>query len=589
MPDQPEAEQSKPTGHTAVIYFHGMGSQRRFEESSRLIDAIDLYLSNSFHQHGQKLGILSKITPKIEPDRNKPDETITYIRTRHEGAETRIYEAYWAPIMAGSRAPMAVAKWILWQALRPFKTLRSPWRARHRLRRSALAELKERGPGSWPAHTDPDDFNKLLQDYVGFEKLNVTAQYPQGSFDNFLAFIKDQHQSAPETTIRLQKLARAWYRFYRHSEYRNIFILTTLFLAIVLCGGLLIWAVLMVLQQLQLVSFMGDSGLIFADFIRTRYPASVSTAAGLVSSGVLALGLRKFLSDKMGDVEAWATYEETDLKYKKRHRVLEVCGGLVKHVLADPKCKRVIVISHSLGTSVAHDTVLSLARDNRATNASDPICGPVKLDKIRHFVTIASPIDKINYFFESTRSRFHRYLRVVDTLRGDISKAPFSRNQKPHVHWVNFWDQADIISGALHSPVGRKSLNLRVDNVHVANLNAPDPGASHEAYFRNRTVISRLFEMIYLNKYSFDGLPLIAGKGYDYDSVMIGPGERKGLHRMFIAATLSLPWLGLLYLVLTLTKAGMISNIVLAVLLAIIAILALKMGVKKCLGVRQKL
>ncbi len=583
------ARKHGPSDYTAVIYFHGMGSQRRYEEASRLIDAIDLYLSKSNRERDENLGFLSQITPKIEPDRIETGETVTYIRTRHDGAETRVYEAYWAPIMAGSRAPWSVAKWILWQAARPLRTLRSPWRERHRLRRSALAELQERGPGSWPAQTNPDDFDTLLEDYAAFEKLDVTADMPDGSFTDFLTFVEQKHRDTPDRLPGLHILARAWYSFYQRSEYHNLFVLATMLLAILLCGGLLIWAVLMVLQQMQVIPYIGDSGTVFGKYLSDRFSPNVSTAAGLVSSGVLALGLRKFLSDKMGDVEAWATYEETDEKHQKRHRVLQVCGHLMRHVLADPKCRRVIVISHSLGTSVAHDTVLSLARDNRATNPGDPISGPAPLEKIHHFVTIASPIDKINYFFESTRSKFHRYLRVIDNLRGDISTAPFARNNKPHVHWVNFWDQADVISGPLHSPVGRKSLNLRVDNVHVANLNTPDPGASHEAYFSNRAVISKLFEMIYLNKYSFQALPLIEGKGYDYDAAMIGPGERKGLHRMFFIAALSLPWLGLLYLVLLLCKAGIYANIALIILVTLGTLLALKLFVRKCTDVLQSL
>ena len=60
----------------------------------------------------------------------------------------------------------------------------------------------------------------------------------------------------------------------------------------------------------------GDSGTVFGKYLNAKFSPNISTASGLVSSGVLALGLRKFLSDKMGDVEAWATYEEADLKYQ---------------------------------------------------------------------------------------------------------------------------------------------------------------------------------------------------------------------------------------------------------------------------------
>lgn len=585
-------------GYTAVLYFHGMGSQRRYEECSRLIDAIDTYLSNAYRQRGQRLGYLAGIKPRIEPSYGDDKGTETYIRTRHakpdshklwEAPETRFYEVYWAPIMAGMGSPGSVATWILKQAKRPLQTLRCPWRERHRLRRSALAALFERETG-WPEGTRPDDFDKLLRLYTAFERLDAVRDYPEGHFAQFLDFIAKKYAKRPDTTKRLSALAQAWHRTYQRTEARNLFFLSTILLAIVLSGGLLVWSVLSLLQLVSGLTILGESGLPFADYVREQFSPTVSTASGLVASLLLFLGLGKFLTESMGDVEAWATYEETDVKHERRRRVIEEGCRLVTHVLSSPRCNRVVVVSHSLGTSVAHDTLLALARDNRAINAANPISGPVPLEKIRHFVTIASPIDKINYFFESTRSAFHRYLRVIDTLRGDISEAPFAKNGKPYVHWVNFWDEADIISGPLHSPVGRKSFRNRVDNVHVANLHAPDPGASHSAYFRNRSVISKLFEMIYEDRHSFSDAPLLPGnKGYDYDSMMFGPGESTGMHRTFFRVALALPWVTLAYLVLLFAGAGVLRVMVLGLLAILLVTLIIGVVARKLRGMRLEL
>ena len=117
------------------------------------------------------------------------------------------------------------------------------------------------------------------------------------------------------------------------------------------------------------------------------------------------------------------------------------------HVLEDEACGRVIVVAHSLGTAVAMDTLLRLGRYNRARDRENPMEGPLPLEKLRCFVTMGSPIDKIHYFFESYRSSYHRYVRVVEALRGDISTAPFAKNRKPHIHWINVWDRGDAISG----------------------------------------------------------------------------------------------------------------------------------------------
>jgi hypothetical protein len=325
---------------------------------------------------------------------------------------------------------------------------------------------------------------------------------------------------------------------------------------------------------------MRDESFIFGRALQGWLDPSFGTAAGLVVSLGLALGLGRFLTAYMGDVEAWATYEETDEKHERRARVMASGCALLSHVLSDPKCARVVVVAHSLGTSVAHDTLLALANSNRARNAQDPIAGPVPLDKIRHFVTMGSPIDKINYFFESYRSAWHRYGRVIETLRGDISEVPFSRNGKPYIHWVNYWDEADVISGPLQSPVGPDSLAHLVDNVHVANLRFASPGRSHSAYFESRVVVGQLFEAICLNRHSYADAPLKPdGKGYDLAARRLGPGEGRGRAAGFHAGVLALPWIGLAYLVFFLADLRPLAAASLWLMLGVgLALVAARLG-----------
>jgi hypothetical protein len=225
-----------------------------------------------------------------------------------------------------------------------------------------------------------------------------------------------------------------------------------------------------------------------------------------------------------------------------RNKVLDRSIELLTHVLDDPACERVTIVAHSLGTSVAHDALLALTRRNRAFKPDDPIAGPVPMTKIEHFVTMGSPIDKIEYFFESYSSPSHRFKRVVEALRGDIGSPPFSRNNRPYIHWINFWDQGDAISGGLHSPTAAANSNQRVDNVHVANFRFPDPGASHGGYFNNRTVIDTLFRVIYRRAGSFRTLAQPApGKPYDYASVYEGPGEPLGTRSVYAVLAFATP------------------------------------------------
>jgi hypothetical protein len=93
----------------------------------------------------------------------------------------------------------------------------------------------------------------------------------------------------------------------------------------------------------------------------------------------------------------------------------------------------------------------------------------------------------------------------VDDLRGDIGDIPFSRSgRQPYIHWVNFWDRGDPISGPLNTVASADELRVqRVDNVRVASYAWPDPAASHGAYFDHRDMIGFVYRAAFGNDASF--------------------------------------------------------------------------------------
>ena len=532
-------------GYTAVVYFHGIGEQRRYEETSRLVDSLDRYLAGCFLRN-EPQGMLMGIRPKLRPGLADPSEVFTHIVTYYSpdrdadwktASEVRFHEVYWAPIMAGERSTIGVVKWLGRQLIRPVGTVTSPWRERQRLRRAALAAIYE-NRGSWPDGTEERDFSKLAQRYDDFESPIALRDYRGGTFKEFVEYLGIRSAKRPETAARHVRLAEAWRRAYLAEEIRNGFSLASLALTITLLAGGTVALLLVLLQRLTALA----DGTALAQ-LASIAPPTLTTAVSLAGVLVGLLGIGGFLTKYVGDVEAWSTYEETDEKFEKRAKVIDLATRTFTQVLNDEKCSRVVVVAHSLGTTIAHDTMLSMVRSNKARYAQDPIKGPLPLTKIDMFVTMGSPIDKIEYFFESYRSPFHRYRRIKEELRGDIGTPPFSRSRKPFVHWINFWDDADLISGALHSPAGKDGFRQRVDNVHVASLAFPSPAASHSAYFFNRDVISRLFEIIYRRAGSFRDLPRRVKKDPDWGSAFMGPAiDPPGRRRIWTVLTAALPW-----------------------------------------------
>ncbi len=539
---------SEPGRYTAVIHFHGMGSQRRLEESSHLIDALDSFQYAEF-KAGRPLGFFRKIEPRLTPPETEGGEPDAYVRATFfppadaRPRNLRFHEAYWAPIMAEEKSAVSIALWLVAHWRRPFQTLCTPWRQRQRLRRASLIDQFENHSKTLPPHEEAD-LASLISLFHDFEA--PVAKRGRGSFTAFLAYIEQEtvtKKSKPEPVraARLQSVARAWRNHYVRSELRTIFLLTTVILAIALAAAAVLFGALAAADALlgltnaipslgPYVPLLGENG---------------SIAILLVSGLVSLAGINGFLTNALGDVRAWASYRETDLGNRKRQEILTAARRTLARVLSDKQCERVVITAHSLGTTIAHDTLLSLTRANRAENIENPSEGPIPLTKIEHFITWGSPIDKVEYFFESSTSASHRYLRVQEILRGDTGGPPFAHNRKPHIHWINFWDDGDLVSGPLSSPMpARRSINP-IDNFHVKGFAFPLPGASHSRYLSHLPVVTHLWDVIVNGGLSYLALENRGENGElgrDYPSVLIRPGEGRGDRLWLQLLAIALPW-----------------------------------------------
>ena len=397
-----------------------------------------------------------------------------------------------------------------------------------------------------PAICKPNDgdLTELIDGYNGFEGLDARRDYAKGTFRQFRRFLGEQFENDPHMSARLDRIARLWRLYTVGTEVAHLFVLVTLIATLAILLGLAGYAIWLGLGWLWSRGFA--AGMPFQSWagVFTKLEQTPANVLAMLSFVLSAVGLTRFIKVYLGDVQFWCTYEETDEKYVKRSAILEQATLVLEHVLADrERCGRVVVIAHSLGTAIAMDALLQLGRHNRARTTDNPIRGPLPLEKIVVFVTMGSPVDKIHYFFESYRSAYHRYIRVVEGIRGDITEIPFAKNRNPHIHWINFWDRADLVSGALETPAGPRLANLQVDNVQVSSYTFPDPGASHSGYFQHRGVVAHLYDIIFKGTADFAFAPRTAKGGPDYKAVFLPSGTGRLVTILFQAMALVLPWL----------------------------------------------
>ena len=556
------AEQDLPEGqHVAVVHFHGMGEQRRYEEVSRLIDSLDVHSHRSREAGDSSVGTLQKIRARLEAGHDERMQDVVYVNVTQsveadsglKYSTTRFYEAYWASMTAAGSKPMEVLIWLLKRLPTPFRMLASHWRSHHRIRRAALHSLHRTGHDlDWASEAD---FRRLLHEYDRFERPPARRKYPAGKFDEFIAFLKSEYSGNRQPGgERLIRLAQRWRWAFVGHELVVLFIFTC-FLLLVGWGLIaLLGLVMLILNQLEmsgLSAFLGSQGL---EAAAERVKPSYGTAFVVLTTLATSFGASRWVGGYLGDVQYWSTFRETDEKFETRRKILDCGTALLAHVLNDPQCSRVVITAHSLGTAIAMECLLELGRHNRARHRAAPMLKPLPLEKISHFVTMGSPIDKIHYFFESHSAQFHRYVRIFDEIRGDIGEVPFAKNRKPHIHWINIWDKADIVSGPLDSPTNAQLTQLQVDNVEVSSYPFPAPAASHSAYFGEPGVIGLLYRVIFLGAHNFLDAPRDENGKPNLDAMIVGPGAGKPWVRWIQVAFLLSP----LWFILLLA-AGMLS------------------------------
>src|SRR5205085_3530748 len=117
--------------YTAVVYFHGMGTQCHYEEISSLLQQFDQLIYKT-HLAGDPPS-LQKCQIEVEQGRagsgldNKP---VTYHKVTqppkpgsNQPATVRFYEAYWAAETVGGTNTFSVIAWVLKQAAKPIMVL----------------------------------------------------------------------------------------------------------------------------------------------------------------------------------------------------------------------------------------------------------------------------------------------------------------------------------------------------------------------------------------------------------------------------------------------------------------------------------
>jgi hypothetical protein len=256
--------------------------------------------------------------------------------------------------------------------------------------------------------------------------------------------------------------------------------------------------------------------LFYPDVSREHLGQAVLAFVLWVGLVTLAYWVRNLLTIYAGSLVAYLSpYKDSkfeDLRHQIQQRGLDLASLVYDgHEFPSgwiPRYNEIVILGHSLGSVIAYDTLNAMI-NKQAAKLHSGVPNPV-IERTKALITFGSPLDKTAFLFRAQlkigRTRLDREgeLRetMVSAVQPLITDYPMYRcNPVPpprRPRWINLWSRMDVISGSLDY-YDDPSI-LPNDPRHVQNQidrGAWKPIAAHNQYWTTKllrqSVYSELF------------------------------------------------------------------------------------------------
>ncbi len=470
---------------SAVLVFHGMGQQVRFQTLSDLASAI---LDEAESRGGKATDLHIGIAPKASaPGQFLARAEIAWTDKAGEGHAAHVYEAYWAPLTEGKVGYWDTIQFLLeggWNGLRCIFP-RMKWS----FDRWVFGEF-----AAMPI-TKGTPMALILTVLILLFTVGVIAMAGAAVAD----VTKNIHSPNPLSAVKA--------------------VLDTIYgqFAAVWNGLVALWA------------WVARSHV--AEASRMAMPNTKAHGfwwqylLALVAWGVL-IGLvfvvRYFLINYVGAVAAYlAPYK--DSKFEDLRGSIQAVGldaarlvfygsaqtpgagkatAEVESALWVPKYQNIVFVAHSLGTVLAYDTLNAIFN---MENASNPPNAPNDaVARTRALITFGSPLDKAAFIFRAQFNRDTKTGRIREMLACAIQ--PLITDYKfrfdpaatpPGPRWINLWSPLDIISGDLvyfdHAKLAPSPESMVMNIVDPA---CTIPVAAHTQYWSGKLLRETVYDQL---------------------------------------------------------------------------------------------
>jgi hypothetical protein len=386
----------------------------------------------------------------------------------------RVYEAYWVPESRSSFGILKTFFWFMGRVFSPFKVAFSVWRSYPAIRILSLFKMGEN-------YSNKGVIEKIERAYRDFENWESRGDYKNGTFrefKNYLSVKYPKHESE-----KLVKAAINWRSSFVRLLSKHIFQIIFVTIAPVLFIYFVFLAAIGVIDLLPPIG-PGDA--------QYELVQIGSVLAILIITSLIAMSLfRRYLFD----IISWTLDSERNNQFVNRERVVHYSQRLIRKVASHKDCAGVTIVSHSLGSCIASE---SLLREGAREKSLARQGGETYLHKFKTLFTVGSPLDLIFFYFQADQTFSHRYNRIAEEKRLSISLPPFRFDGiagKSKV--VNFWSRFDPVSSSMHSL--RKRVSERrdaIENIEVLPGSKMFPIDAHTNYFADTNVMARIYSEV---------------------------------------------------------------------------------------------
>ncbi len=494
----PETEFVSPELPTAVLVFHGIGEEVRFETVSR---AASLILMEAKERKAKNIAVVIRSVP-TDDKATALDVRSELSWTEADGTHRRVdvYEAYWAPLTMGQVTYSETVSFLA----------ASGWNG---LRGTILSGKA----GS---------FCRWL--FGGFRELRTTA----GTLPILVVLMAIVGFVA--AIIAMSVSAVAGVAKYAGSGDRA---------GVVNAANFIYNQIAIPWNWILRFAGNGMNGQNWVE--HATFNSSLSRAfwwQGLLAFFLwaaliaCAFWLRDVLTQYAGSLVAYLSPYK-DSKFEKLRAEIQQVGMDAANLIYEgyklpskwiPKYERIVILGHSLGSVIAYDTLNKMINVEAARNRQgDP--NPA-VDRTRALITFGSPLDKTAFLFrvqlnvgsnslDEEGSLRETMVSAVQPLIADY-KYRFNPDRLPHgPNWINLWSRMDIVSGhldyyddpdvikaeeekkALHSKDKKaQHEKSKIQGLCVQNLKDPGawiPIAAHNQYWTTKLLRSTVYDELF--------------------------------------------------------------------------------------------